>query len=270
MKRFLSSSIARTIVYVIVYAVIVLITLQVLTCMGNSVSVSVVNAFQVASLIYAALGVALAVGQYYYSKKVGRIQTAINLAEYFKNNILDKYPAVRYVFSKTADTIYKSVKPDSFKAFDADEMKRLFSEGDISKLKNLEKDRDFVDCISVVLSTYYEKNYQNIAEEYKDSAMINDFANKYVFAILNNLEYFAMNFTHGIADESVIYQSIHNSYIEIVEALYYHIAKQNDSVDHRFYSNVIELYQIWKRRSNDTKQRVLNENRRVSKGSIAK
>lgn len=36
-----------------------------------------------------------------------------------------------------------------------------------------------------------------------------------VSGVLNNIEYFAMNFAHGVADDSVVYRSLHQSYIDI-------------------------------------------------------
>lgn len=45
---------------------------------------------------------------------------------------------------------------------------------------------------------------------------------------LNSLEYFAMNFVHEIADESVGFESLAPSYIKFVQLLYCEIAKLNE------------------------------------------
>jgi hypothetical protein len=63
--------------------------------------------------------------------------------------------------------------------------------------------------------------------------------------ILNNLEFFAMHFTHGTADDSVVYQSLHQSYIETIRLLYYDIAANNIPGESKLYTNTIELYNKW-------------------------
>lgn len=68
---------------------------------------------------------------------------------------------------------------------------------------------------------------------------------------LNNLEYFAMNFITGVADESVVFQSLHQTYLGIVRALYADISFQNSNPKDKFYTNIIELYHIWAERDEE-------------------
>lgn len=68
---------------------------------------------------------------------------------------------------------------------------------------------------------------------------------------LNNLEYFAMNFITGVADESVVFQSLHQTYLGIVRALYANISFQNANPKDKFYTNIIELYRIWAERDEE-------------------
>ena len=62
---------------------------------------------------------------------------------------------------------------------------------------------------------------------------------------LNNLEYFAMHFVSGVADDTVIFQSLHQTYLAIVQMLYYNIAVQNVHEKDKYYTNVICLYKKW-------------------------
>ena len=71
------------------------------------------------------------------------------------------------------------------------------------------------------------------------------FMGNIVTEILNNLEFFAMHFSHEIADESVVYQSLHQTYLEIVYALYYNIAIKNEFRESKYFTNIIELYEKW-------------------------
>lgn len=68
---------------------------------------------------------------------------------------------------------------------------------------------------------------------------------------LNNLEYFAMNFIQDLADEEVVYQSLHQTYLSVVQMLYIEISRHNTSGHMKYYNNVIELYKLWSGRKND-------------------
>lgn len=117
------------------------------------------------------------------------------------------------------------------------------------------KDSDYVKLISIFKS----RDYKNFTKE-----EINDENEKHNFeflvlktrlmkdflikkdSVMNKLEYFAMNFSSGLADEEVVYQSLHQSYLSVVAFLYPAICKANvDSGQEKFYTSIIKLYNIW-------------------------
>ena len=65
---------------------------------------------------------------------------------------------------------------------------------------------------------------------------------------LNSLEFFAMNFTSEVADETMVFQSLHQTYLNIVQLLYYQIAIRNTNVKDKYYTNIIALYHTWSAR----------------------
>jgi len=68
-------------------------------------------------------------------------------------------------------------------------------------------------------------------------------------SVLNKLEYFSMSFISGIADEEVVYQSLHQSFFTIVSFFYPSICLFNSKGGKdKYYTNLIELYNIWKKR----------------------
>lgn len=75
--------------------------------------------------------------------------------------------------------------------------------------------------------------------------LLRDYGNMINLA-LNNTEYFAMNFTHETADESVVYQSLHNTYLELMSLLYFDISVNNNIGEEKYYTNAIELFNKWK------------------------
>lgn len=65
---------------------------------------------------------------------------------------------------------------------------------------------------------------------------------------LNKLEYFAMSFNTKIADEDVVYQSLHQSFLKMINMMYFYIAFQNVDGKDKYYTNIIELYNKWRDR----------------------
>lgn len=59
-----------------------------------------------------------------------------------------------------------------------------------------------------------------------------------------------MHFKHKTADESVIYQSLHQTYLRSIPYLYYYIANANSDPSEKLYTNVIWLYEEWNKTKN--------------------
>ena len=67
------------------------------------------------------------------------------------------------------------------------------------------------------------------------------------FKNLNKLEYIAMNFVSDIADDKIVYNSLHQLFFSYVELNYFYIANLNSNgKKDKFYMNIIELYKKWK------------------------
>lgn len=191
-----------------------------------------------------------------------RIQKAIDLSGYYKDNIIDKSPLLIQIYKHTGIMeIIDKIPREKMYNFDYQEMKQLISKEDINSIKNISETEKFK---NVMLSWYmiadfgnavpqlstlpdvediskYEKELSRIYEEqlrYKYNIMLQE--------VLNNLEYFALHFTHETADNSVVYQSLHKNYIKLVEIFYYDICNNNKPGETRLYTNVIKLYNMWK------------------------
>lgn len=66
--------------------------------------------------------------------------------------------------------------------------------------------------------------------------------------LLNILEYFCMYFNTGVAAENVVYQSLHQSFLDVVKICYFDIAKFNETGKDKYYTNIIDLYNLWNTR----------------------
>ena len=90
--------------------------------------------------------------------------------------------------------------------------------------------------------------------------------------VLNSLEYFAMYLTNGVADESVVYQSLHQTYLRAVRSLYIEISSKNINPKDMYFTNITNLYIKWLRRDEKKRkklerqtEKVLNSARRIKK-----
>ena len=251
---------------------------------------------QIIGGIFVISGVVIAVWQYYLSSKSSRttlevtqVQKAIDLAEYYKDNILSLYPAIRYVFDKTdISKIFQSIKISDMNDFDNDELTKLLTPEQIQKLKDIQRDDIFfntvqqasliynldIDLQLLFTSKCIENSTKEENEKMKEfikQTMSSAFIRNYIQTILNNMEFFAMHFKHKTADETVVYQSLHQSYLEIVTALYYFICKQNTEDTSKYYTNIIWLYNEWSNQKNEKKQKQKEQSQKtISDGTIIK
>jgi hypothetical protein len=220
---------------------------------------------QIISSFFMIAGVVIALWQYYLSQanmrsdlELAQVQRAIDLSEYYKDNILEYYPAIRYVFDKSGImNILGALDNGKMYDFDQQELGSIFSKADIDKLQNLQNSDAFYSAV-VDANNIYGLNlrfsHNGPPTQNEDSSItfcidkrsiLLAFMSDLLNDVLNNLEFFALHFKHQTADESVVYQSLHKSYLEMIPVLYYYIAKNNNNSSDKLYTNVIWLYNKW-------------------------
>ncbi len=234
---------------------------------------------QIISSIFVIAGTIIAVWQYYLSStkrinelKFSRVEKAIELSEYYKENILGNYSFVKSVFDSCGITEMLHVKRSTceLKDFDINELKSIYSKKEIEKFETLDQDKKFIDAIikMSVAHNFGVKGYTkelSVEDEKKQGALkisvnpqevFNDFYKTYIVQTLNNAEYFAMAFIHKAADESVIYQSIHPTFLEMCFVMYYYISVYSDPSVTKLYTNVADLYCVWRERQKEQSQKL--------------
>lgn len=212
-----------------------------------------------------------------------RVQRAIDLAGYYKDNILQNTMLIKHIYTTIGICkILDKIDFQKISHFDIYEMQNNISVADREKIVNAPNGNEMTDalvCMSEIIKNWDECKEVSVVEEngklvkkmavakvamiYKFQSLLNE--------ILNNLEFFAMHFTHGTADDSVIYQSLHQSYINTVRLLYYDISANNIPGESKLYTNVIELYNKWTqeaREQKDNETAAAREN--ISKGNCLK
>jgi hypothetical protein len=246
---------------------------------------------EILSGFFIVMGVIIAVWQYVLTSqseiskyKNERIQKAIDLSAYYKDNILDKMAQIAFVYKKSGiHEILQTVEQNRMEVFDTHELKQLYTENNIDKIKKILDSDDFLSAVAYVNdrlglnvpgqeTIVIDSNSNEISKIKIDKFKTCDyFLNEIVIETLNNMEYFSMHFTHNTADDSVVYQSLHSSYIDITRLLYYNIAKKNETGHNKYFTNIIELYNLWVTKSNKQSQKELNSIRNnIAKGNTSK
>lgn len=219
---------------------------------------------QIVASLTVLIGGVIGVWQYYLASKdsirnvaILRVQKAVDLSNYYKDNILVYTAPIDYVFENSGlKEIFDSSHSYNLVDFDTTELKKIYSDSQKDKLKKLQQSPKFVNAVLTANAIYnlglnippqsIGKNKDNsMVLTYNSSIVAGAFMRKLIIGALNNMEYFAMNFNHNIADESVVYQSLHQSYIDMVNQLYYFIAALNTDPSDKYYTNVIQLYKTW-------------------------
>ncbi len=236
---------------------------------------------QIVTGIYVVIGAVVGVWQYCISTRSEIIKNesdkvckAIDLAGYYKDNIIIPFSSVKYVYDKIGATdIIKAISKEKMVNFDTDELNDTLSEHDLKALKESAKTPEFVKAVQEANHIYNLNMHESsdpicddLSNTITDNASENDLASiiatSYMLGqmrdLLNNLEYFAMFFTHNIADESVVFQSLHQSYFNVVETMYHHISSINTVPNHKYYVNTIELYKEWKKKDRENQRNIEN------------
>ena len=221
---------------------------------------------QIITNLFIIIGGIIAIWQYLASKQnesyqynKERIHLAIDIADYYKDNVLAHSRKLKNIVESIGVfDISENIKLEDIEYFDIVECKKIYTK---SQLETITETRlkygidKYVSEKSVsyrAVSAYNKLNKTPNFKQINDSKALYKTGQKYtqlMFEILNNLEVFSMYFVHEVADDSVVYQPLHMSFLEIVRILYYDISYANRNGEQRFYVNTIKLFNIWKKKS---------------------
>ena len=215
-------------------------------------------------LVLTAASVYYAFRAYQHQKDRSKKEAACNLAKYYANNIIDKYADITSVFNASGitDIIRKHLQLRDLKEFDRAELECLLKAGGMTVADFEEKLRN-IDPL-VILNARMSgacspeergKTYNSYTKMGKDGnvEVINgvfllvDFEQE-ISGLLNELEWFAMNCKYGLADEELMYQSLHQTFISTVWMLYFYISHRNVNNEDKLYTNLVWLFLKWRDR----------------------
>jgi len=145
-----------------------------------------------------------------------KINTALQMARYYMEEIIPELSRISSEIkrNKDVDNIINRIKAQQAKLFTQEEISSIFDkEADREKLKEF-------------FSTFVHHD------------------------LCNKLEYFSMAFIQNVADDDVVYQSLHQTFLYIVLMLYFPIANENTYLkEHeKRFSNLRQLFLRWNER----------------------
>lgn len=172
------------------------------------------------------LSVALIYWDYKHRKNKERAEKSIQIAEEFAKDVIAPLSLIENVFECfEINKIVSKVSFIRFTDFDIDELNELFEETDISK-------------------------YQEILNNNKTIPINNNDINIKALIIdtLNRLEYMCMYISTKVADEKYIYNSLHQQFFKTLTLLYFEISLININNKDKYYTNIISVYNLWKKK----------------------
>lgn len=157
---------------------------------------------------------------YRHRKKKERAEKSIAIAESFATDIIEPISIMFAFFERfEIDKITGKINFLQLEDFDMEELKTIYNEDDIEKYKNLMNTNDAKYQVrSIICNT------------------------------LNKLEYMCMYIATNVADEKCIYNSLHQQFLKVISLLYFEISFTNIDNKDKYYTNIIHVYNVWKKK----------------------
>lgn len=184
-------------------------------------------------------------------------EKAIEMASFFRNEVLNYTGAITTTYEKIG--VKKLLEREDavlLSRFDLSELIDVYGDNIVAEYDEC-MNKISMDIIApfIIFSPEIGKAFGDPVD--KDPKVLDMqaklFVSRLVTDSLNKLECFCMFFNYKIADEEVIYQSVHQVFLNTIKSLYINIAKINKTSSDKYYTNIIELFNKWEARDRETK-----------------
>ena len=229
--------------------------------------------------VITAVSVTCAFKAYGHQKKRAKKEVSCDLAKHYAECIIDKYSVISDILITSGLLVHveELFRYSDLKSFDLHEFNRLVSgkgkeSKDVHALFMGVKADDIL-LVRITSEVFARKAldvsslYLSDDEAKKEAAehvIIKGFYDDIVH-LLNELEWFSMNLRYKIADEALLYQSLHQSFLSCVWQLYYYIATRNIDNENKYYTNILWLYGLWNGRFTKIQEKAAKKKERAVK-----
>lgn len=198
--------------------------------------------------------------QYNKNKLSKQQEKASEIAKDFSNELIEKMGIIfdvlmpNIVMQKMVSKIVKSNKLNQFTTIE------------ISAILD---DKDCFDkCDKIIHSKRTQNRYNQILEQRYSEVERNKFDSYFPLLIestLNHLEAACINISSQAAGSQFIYDSLHQSFLQTIEILSIKISSNNHNNVDKYYTNIIQVYDMWNIQKNKDIKKLNKTNKKISK-----
>mgnify|MGYP003293129347 CR=1 FL=1 len=215
-------------------------------------------------LLVTSISVYYAFKAYNHQKERSKKDAACKLAAHYAKSIIKKCTNISTVLDEAGinNEIKEIFAIRDLEMFDRDELDRLLSDKSISLIDLAKKYLDIDPKLllnakiskasSVVerelVHRVFTSKDKDGTEKVINTKLLHDDFVQDIMELLNELEWFAMNCNYNLADEEILYQSLHQTYLSTVWMLYFFISSTNETNEDKTYTNLIWLFVEWRNR----------------------
>ena len=242
----------------------------------NCVISSIQAGINLLLLILTLVSVVCAFLAYKHQKLRGRKEASCNLAKVYAEDIVGRVCFINHVLEPSgyAEHVKSSVPFNKIEKFDMAEFKHLAQDYSAIQTRLNELDPVIIYGARIATAKSIDERH-TLASEYSPMRQNKDDpSSKIVVAhpdllisgfdqdmidLMNKLEWFSMNFQYKIADEAILYQSLHQTFLSTVWLLYPYICGVNREGQAKYFTNTIWLFNLWRNRLHKLQKKALKE-----------
>ena len=198
---------------------------------------------------------------YQYTKSVTRKQQekASLIAQDFSTQIIEKLSIISAVLLKNSE-IQKMISKIS--------NSQLHSFTTIEIIDILNDKSCFEKYNKILWSKDVQETYKNLLDKSyseKEQEKFNSCFHLLVENTLNELEAICINISSQAAGSEYIYNSLHQSFLNFVEVLSVKISKNNNNNVDKYYTNIIQVYNMWNAEKRKAIKKLEKTSKKISK-----
>ena len=207
--------------------------------------------------------------QYIKSKLSKQQEKASQIATDFADNLIEKMGLISKTLLKNSyiqkvTSIFDN-HPECLSQFTTFEIE------DILVAENEDEDEDvdvFKNFKDILCSEDTQKEYQNFLNEKYSEKEQEKFNSKFpvlVESTLNHLEAICITITSQAAGSEFIYDSLHQTFLKTIKILAVLIAANNNNNVDKYFTNIIQVYNMWNKRKNKDIKKLIKTQKKINK-----
>lgn len=205
--------------------------------------------------------------QYIKSKLSKQQEKASQIATDFADNLIEKMGLISKTLLKNSyiqkvTSIFDN-HPECLSQFTTFEIE------DILVAENEDEDVDvFKNFKDILCSEDTQKEYQNFLNEKYSEKEQEKFNSKFpvlVESTLNHLEAICITITSQAAGSEFIYDSLHQTFLKTIKILAILIAANNNNNVDKYFTNIIQVYNMWNKRKNKDIKKLIKTQKKINK-----